>query len=332
VDSSNNIVQAGGYGANGREKFAVLKWNSAGTLLWSNIYRPTTTTADTEGLALAVSSTNDIFVGGYGNTSAHGQDGLVVKFRGTDGVPQWSNIIFGTAFGRDRVRALTTDSTGNVYAVGDTYIQSSNLFSFCRKLNGTTGATAWQNTIATPSNNASTAIGVALDPSGNVLIGGDFWGTNPRPDLYVQKLNAATGAQMFLTLVNGLNDTTDLASGFAVDRFGNSYVSGGSKPFSGASLLADFLVARVSNSGAINWQYRYAPGFSSTQDDTPGGLAMDNVTGQVYVTGDQVANVNADGKVLCLYQAPVAAANSYTMTKNTTFDSGTPIRELRALC
>ncbi|MEQ1821120.1 MAG: Ig-like domain-containing protein [Fimbriimonadaceae bacterium] len=324
IDSANNIIQAGGYGSNAREKFGILKWNSAGTLLWSNIYRPTTTTADTEAFGLTVSSTNDIFAGGYTNTSAHGQDGLIVKFRGTDGVAQWSSIVFGTALGRDIVRAITADSAGNAYAVGDTYVSSTNLFAFCRKLNGTTGATIWQNTINSPSNNASTAIGVGLDPSGNVLVGGDFWGTNPRPDLFVQKINATTGSQMFMTLINGLTDTVDIASGFAVDRFGNSYVSGGSTPFTGATRLTDFLVARVSNSGVINWQYRYAQGFSSTLHDTPGGLAMDNLTGQVYVTGDQVPNINADGKLLTMYQAPIAAANTYTMTKNTTLDSGTP--------
>jgi len=116
----------------------------------------------------------------------------------------------------------------------------------------------------------------------------------------------------------------DRAAGFAVDRFGNTYIAGSSARFSGANKLTEFLVARVSNTGAINWQYRYSPGFSMAFDDTVSSLAMDNLTGHVFVAGDAVPSINTDGKLLAMYQAPVAVADSYTVGKNTLLDSGTP--------
>lgn len=324
IDTAGSIVQAGGYGANGREKFAIIKRSPAGIVLWSRLYRPATTQADTDGLTLATGTNNDIFVGGYTQTTGGGKDGLVAKFRSSDGAPLWFHVIPGTGFGGDVVRKLLVDPSGDVIAAGETYLSGSNNFAFTRKLRGTNGTKVWQNTVNVPSNNDSSAIGLGRSPTGDILVGGTYWGTNPRPDLFVQKVNPTTGAQIFLTLVNGVADSIDRAAGFAVDRFGNSYIAGSSAPFSGSNKLADFLVARVSLAGALNWKYRYSPGFSSTVDDTAGSLSVDNLTGHVYVAGDAVPTIDTDGKVLAMYQAPVAVADTVNVAKNTLYDSKAP--------
>jgi hypothetical protein len=322
-DNAGNLVQGGGYGSNGRAQFAVVKYNSALTRLWFRTFKAPNT-GDNEPLAMTIAPNNEIYLGGYTVTQTAGPDAMVVRFSAADGTRRWHSIWAGTEFGRDRVLALATSPTGALIASGWTYLSGSTVNAFTRRLNPDTGARIWYNTLVSPSND-SAEIGVAIGADGHVLGGGDYRGANPKRDLYVRKLNIANGATMFFRQITGAATSEETARAFTLDAFGNAYITGSSAIQSGSTTLTKFLTARVfGTTGAIRWQYRYAPGFGATTLDEPAAIAVNSVSGHVVTGGDFVRSPRSDGKLLCLFQAPEARNDAYRTPKNTTLVVSSP--------
>jgi hypothetical protein len=106
----------------------VMKFNSAGALVWSTLLGGA---GDDYGQAIAVDSTGNVYVGGYTFSSdfptpggfqpapgASLPDGFVSKLNSTGTTLLWSSYLGGNGF--DQVLGIAVDSTGAVYATGYT--------------------------------------------------------------------------------------------------------------------------------------------------------------------------------------------------------------------
>jgi hypothetical protein len=286
VDTSGNVYVTGsstatwnGPGAtpalnpySGSSDIVVLKLNSAGAYQWHTFFG-SVAGSDT-GLAIAVESiSGNVYVTGYsiaawngpGATAPlnpyNGSNDVVVLKLNNAGAYQWHTFYGAGAGGgnNDYGRSLSMDSGGNVYVTGN-----SNA--------------AWNGPGAT----------APLNP---------FSGNN---EIVVLKLNSA-GAYQWHTFYGGAGN--DYGRGIAVDSIsGNVYVAGDStatwngpgataplNPYTGNH---DIVVLKLNSAGAYQWHTFFG---SVAGWDEGYSVAVDSISGNVYVAGDSDATWNGPG-------------------------------------
>ena len=124
TDPSGNIYMTGftkggldGNTNSGRKDIFLVKYNSSGTKQWTKQLgtsyedRGNGVTTDSSGNIYVIGVTGGIFSGGY--------DIFLVKFN-SSGTKQWTKQ-FGTS-SMDEGTGVTTDSSGNIYVTGSTYL------------------------------------------------------------------------------------------------------------------------------------------------------------------------------------------------------------------
>lgn len=92
----------------------------------------------------------------------------------------------------------------------------------------------------------------------------------------------SSGHQSWVARYNGPGNANDEAHAIAVDKSGNTYVTGGSMG-SGNGTHYDYATIKYDKSGKQLWVARYSS--SGYVDSTPHAIAVDNA-GNVYVTGE----------------------------------------------
>jgi hypothetical protein len=105
----------------------VMKFNAGGTIAWSTFLGGNSLDI---GLAIAVDTANNVYVGGYTYSSnfptpggfkpasSSGADGFVTKYN-SSGAMQWSSIVGGNS--ADIIQGIAVDSSQAVYVTGYTY-------------------------------------------------------------------------------------------------------------------------------------------------------------------------------------------------------------------
>jgi hypothetical protein len=314
VDTSGNVYVAGRSDATwglpirpfagGAYDGFVAKLNASGVLQWNTFLGGVDID---EVYRIAVDTSGNIYVTGYSGTTwgspvlpfAGGNtDGFVARLNNS-GALQWNTFLGGS--NTDYVNSIALDTSGNAYVIGwSTGTWGSPILPFAglldpfiAKLNGN-GALRWNTFLGGPIDLISLGLNISVDTSGNVYVTGysvETWGSPVRPfagenhclDAFVAKLDDS-GALQWNTFLGSSED--DYGYGIAVDTIGNVYVTGKSyatwgspvRPFAGGPY--DAFVARLNNSGVLQWN-SFLGGLGS---DVGSGIAVDT-SGIVYVTG-----------------------------------------------
>jgi hypothetical protein len=233
-------------------------------------------------------------------TSAGSYDIFVAKYTAA-GAPLWAKR-FGSS-GSDYDYAVAVDGSGNVLLAGafsgtvnfggGSLTSAGNYDLFVAKFSPT-GAHLWSRRVG--GTGSESAEGVAVDPSGNVVVAGAFQGTVDfgggavtsagDSDLFVAKYAGATGAYQWARRYGGTGG--DFAKGVAVDGSGNVAVAGyytGTADFGAGPMTSagnyDIVVAKYAGTtGAPLWARR----FGGAGYDLAYGVAVDG-SGNVMVTG-----------------------------------------------
>ena len=221
----------------------------------------------------------------------------------------WSTYIGDT--NSDYARGVATDSSGNVYVVGNTdgsgigwiaggfdtsHGAGGSADAILVKFNPN-GTVAWSTYLGGDGEDA--AYGVAVDPAGNVYIAGHTnssgWATgggdtsiNGDFDAFVTRVNA-NSTLAWTTYLGGTG--FDSAAAIAVDSAGNAYVAGytdsdgwvagGGDTTYGGNIKSDGFVAKIMPAGTIAWS-SYVGG---DQSDSAYGISVD-AAGNAYVAGE----------------------------------------------
>ena len=212
--------------------------------------------ADETGVGVAVDATGNPYI--CGNTESVGagdKDGYLAKVN-KGGTVNWQRTI-GSA-NADTAHAVKLDSSGNVYVMGNTYVDDAGLtFTdsdvYVAKYDND-GNIQWQRKIGSdesdPGTNIQTANGLGVDGSGNVYVGGTTTdGPGSDNDMFVFKYNTSGVLQWQRTLSG---DQEDTVRSLDVDSSGNVYITGRTT----SSPLADTytLIVKYDTSGNIQWQ------------------------------------------------------------------------------
>jgi hypothetical protein len=271
---------------------------------------------NTAAYGLAIDSSGNVVIAGgmLGNEdfgggplmSAGGRDVFVAKYD-TNGVHQWSKRFGGTA--DDKAYDLAVDTAGNIALTGFfgsagidfgtgpiSLTATSNLF--VAKL-APTGSGLWASGWAGSGQSIGSAI--AIDPSGAVIVGGQFSGSvtvNGTP------LNAVSTSDMGLakyasagTILWAQRYSATLGDVFATDTtiiFTGGYQAGvdfGGGPLPSAGGASDAFVVAISGTASFLWNDH----FGGASNDGGTSIAVDSVSGEVIVGGTFVGAATFGG-------------------------------------
>lgn len=304
----------------------VTKMNTGGTALtYTDIFSATGAgSGNCTGNGIALDSSGNVYVAGsatagfplmsaYQSSFGGGLDDAFVLKLNTSGVLVYSTYLGGT--GNDNANAITVDSSGNAYVVGET--QSANFpttsgskqpslngtdNAFVTKLNSSGSALVY-STYLGGALAGNLATGVALDSSKNAYVSGitissDFPTTSSviqttyggSEDGFVTEVKADGSDWLYSTFLGGSGSDDALA--IAVDSAGEAYVAGRTsstnfptlnapQPSLGGNSATNVFVSKL-NAGATALVFSTYIGGS--QDDEGTGIALDSFA-DAYITG-----------------------------------------------
>jgi hypothetical protein len=296
----------------------VAKFSPSGGHLWSQRFRgllfqsARAMALDNSGNVLLVGfiqGTDTVDFGGGPLVGVGEQDIFVAKFS-PSGAHLWSQRFGGTG-PAGQISSVATDSSGNVLLAG-TFMNTVDFGGGALTSAGEAdifvakytpaGLHLWSQRFG--STGWDSALSVAADRSGNVLVTGDFVGTVAFGgasltsagdfDIFVAKFSPA-GGHLWSRRLGGPG--TDIGLGVAVDNIGNVLLTGSFEHtvnFGGGELtsagLYDIFVATLSPAGEHVW----SRAFGGTDLDWGTSLASDG-SGNVMVTGVFKVAVNFGG-------------------------------------
>lgn len=369
LDSSGNPFVAGLYGgtvdfdpgvgttnltSSGTRDMFVMKLDTSGALVWAKSFGGTTATDTAYGVAVDASS-NVYFTGEFGGTadfdpgagttnltSAGGRDIFVSKLDSA------GSLVWAKGFGsagtaaHDIGRSVSVDASNNVYStgsflgtvdfdpgVGTTSITSSGVNdTFVSKLDSS-GNFVWVKTFGGAGN--ENASGLAIDLSGNIILGGSFANTvdfDPgvgtanlisvgNTDAFVLKLDSS-GNYVWAKPFGGIANA-DSVWDLTVDGNGNIFSTGNYEstvdfdPGAGTTNLTavggrDTYVWKLDSSGNFVW----VKGFGGATTDTGYSVALD-VSGNVWSVGLFEGTVDFDPGVGTSNLTALGQSDAYVM-------------------
>jgi hypothetical protein len=342
VDGSGNVyltgigdhwTQWGSVTMSGGNYAVIAKLDSNGNILWAK----QATGGSSSGQGIKLSSSGDVFVTGnlnggpvnFGATSlssAGAQDVFVTKLD-ANGNFSWAIRAGGSS--SEAVRGVGLDSSGNIYISGYfgggdatfgaiTLTASGNTETFIAKLNSS-GVFLWANRATTTSPYGNYCFDLAVDPSGNSYITGQFYtdltlgattlvgSMEDYSHGFISKLDA-NGNFMWAAQSTGGNER---ANALTIDGFGNVYVTGYYSPYLAASTFGtttlpappeyqgwNTFVTKLNNNGAFIWAKATVLGQPSAQNysaESQGNAVSVDSLGNVYVTGQFAGGLIVDG-------------------------------------
>ena len=277
VDAEGNVYVTGrSAGVGPGSDYTTIKYNPAGTALWTKRYNGPANDWD-EARALGVDNEGNVYVTGESTGNGSGYDWSTVKYS-SSGERLWAKRYNGPGNDWDTASALAVDSEGNVFVTGySTGIGSGTDYTTVKY--SSSGAVLWTKRYNGPGNSWDEACALAVDAQGNVYVTGYSAGAGSGTD-YTTIKYSPSGAVLWAKRYNGPGNGNDDAHAIALDSQGNVYVTGESE---GTGSSSDYATIKYSPTGERLWAMRYnGPGNGI---DDASGLAVDS-QGNVYVTGN----------------------------------------------
>jgi len=251
LDSFGNLYVVGDVGRSSlawKMDVAVVKYDPAGNQLWSYMYNgPMSLDDRMEGMAM--DQNDNVIVVGYSDSSTSIQDYLVIKLL-PSGDTAWVRTLASGNGTFDRFYDVAFDGAGNIYATGGITV-GANYDLYLAKFSQA-GDTLWTRSYASPSGLDDVPVGIGIDDSGYVYVGGRTQGATI--DFLVVKYDTA-GNFIWATPYDGAGGADNVRD-MVADGAGNSYLV--SESMSGSQ--RDFIVIKVDNAGSVAWPFQYDAG------------------------------------------------------------------------
>ncbi len=179
VDGSGNVYVTGGsIGSGTNEDYATIKYYPNGDTAWVRRYDGQANGSD-EAYAIALDSSNNVYVTGYSDSTGTYQDYATIKYD-SSGNELWVKKYNGPpGNGSDFAYDIAVDGSNNAYVTGMSGGGPSSL-DYATVKYYPNGDVAWVTRYNGPGNVIDYASAIALDDSGNVCVTGltDRGGSN----------------------------------------------------------------------------------------------------------------------------------------------------------
>ena len=279
LDASGNVYVIGfSFNLAGNSDIFTVKYNNVGVRQWVARYNGPAK-GDDIGYGLAVDANGNVYVAGASINASGNDDAVTLKYNSA-GVLQWAKRYDGVGLGDDVAFDLQLDHAGNVHIGGYTQINNTEFDLLTIKYDPA-GTQQWSASFHGFGSDNATIYELAVDAAQNVYVAGYSSGATGSLDYTTIKYNS-TGAEQWAAFYNSPADSTDFATGLAVDHLGNSYVTGASINANGNF---DYVTLKYDSLGVRQWTARHD---SKSQDnDQAFDIALD-AWGNAHVTGGSV--------------------------------------------
>jgi uncharacterized delta-60 repeat protein len=187
VDARGNVIAAGRIvnTLTGHD-FTVVKFDSAGTLLWQQDLTGSDVGTDSA-QSVGVDQRGNVVAAGYLLNALTREDFTVVKFDG-NGTLLWQQALNGTAANSfDVANSIAVDHRGDVVAAGRT-INTGTLSDFTVVKFGGSGTLLWRQDLNGTANGDDESFSISVDNQGNVVGAGHTINVGTGSDFTVAKL------------------------------------------------------------------------------------------------------------------------------------------------
>lgn len=270
LDASGNIYNTGDCDSSSAKYYYTSKYNSAGVLQWSKIFR---------GSPLYQSKANKIAVGASGvyvtgEFNSGATDYLTIKYNSSTGDTLWTRKFNGTANTSDHGKLIALDAGENVYVSGITnYTTAGDIATV--KYNSS-GVQQWVRTYAGAGGYLDEPRDITVDISGNIIIAGasDL-------SLFGKTLSIkynTNGDSLWVKLFDVAVTDYEYPYAMTMDNSGNIIITGSS----GYENNADFGTIKYNSSGTLQWMKKFY-GAQIVNDGSNGAVTDKN--GNIYTVG-----------------------------------------------
>ncbi len=247
VDVNGNVYVTGSVqNLNRGYDIVILKYNSAGALVWNKEYYSPGINAEDKAWGIAVDTDNNIFITGYG-TTGNGYTRIVTQKYLPNGELLWSAFDENSS-GDSRGLAIAVNSTG-VYVTG--YVPANNSSDVVLLKYGHNGG----NPVFRQTSGGSgedKAWGIVVDADNVYITGYVTVGVN-NTDCYTAKYSSG-GSLLWSNQFNGTGNEIDKAWGIVVDTDGSVYITGQTAV---TSTNTNYITVKYSNTGTEVWANQY---------------------------------------------------------------------------
>jgi uncharacterized delta-60 repeat protein len=298
VDTAGNTYTAG-FVTNlitGKD-LIVVKYNSAGNLIWSAQYSNGNLPATSdEAYAITIDASYNVYVGGYTTNSATGKDILLIKYNSA-GIQQWVKTYSGSGGNfTDEAYAITIDAAGDCIIGGYSYTTSMGTELTVIKYNSA-GAEQWIRKYNGSGTETDEAYAITIDATNSVIVTGRSKISSDM-DYITIKYNSA-GNQQWVQRYNGTGNSTDEAYAITIDASDNIFITGKSKN----SINYDAVTISYNSTGTQRWLARFnRPGINDNDIAKDIDLSKE---GSIIIAGSSngVNAVNTEDYMLLKYDS-----------------------------
>ncbi len=330
VDKSNNTYITGSFTGTanfgafaltsaGSTDVFVAKYNASGAVVWAQ--KAGSSNGDI-GNSITTDLSGNVFVSvNLSSTILNSQTANIIKYNDS-GVQLWSYVVSAAGGNYNEANGISTDKFGNSYATGS-YRNPSNLPQFFVQKLDPSGNSVWLKT----GSQYAVATDIITDKNGSSYISGYFYssatfGTSTISssgtfDAFIVKYNAA-GVVTWLKSAGGFD--ADFADGIALDKAGNSYLTGRFQQnayFSGINIsnfnsgVSDVFVAKYDINGNALWVKQAG----ETGIDAGSKIGV-SYFGTSFITGTYTFDINFDNHIL-----NGVANNSFVASIGSTYET-----------
>ncbi len=283
VDANSDIVSAGCSYLQSDFDGTIVKYTSAGGLLWAKTYNYSGQN-DEIFFDVATDSGKNIYA--VGETD---DDCLIVKFS-PQGDVLWAKTYNGSANGYDTLYKLALDSAGNIYACGQSAVSGKGQDCLVLKYSPS-GNLLWSKTYNGPVNGWDLLESIVVDSAGNAYAAGSIQTASDSD--YITMKYSPSGTLLWASPYTGTASGWDESYAIILAPDGNAAVTGYSQGLTSADAAT---IKYNSQTGAQIWAARYNGKADST--DCAEAIAADT-RGNIYVLGRCTEVNNLDYLLVC---------------------------------
>lgn len=239
-------------------------------------------------VALASDLEGNYYCGGYTITQNTGMDYLIIKYN-SSGEELWKKTFNGKGSKTDELNAISVDGSGNLIVTGSS-TNETGLFDYVTIKYNPSGEELWRSAYDGPGKGNDGAIGLVVDKENNIYVTGySSQEGDESVDIVTIKYDGGSGNPIWNMKYNNPNNNVDYPSGISIDDNNNIYICGYNKsPNTGF----DYIVIKYTVNGAQLWSKTY--NHKSSSNDKAVDIAVEPVSGSVFVTGTSIYNENTD--------------------------------------